>query len=120
MKKREVLSVFTVKELVDTLIVTVTPTGGIAVRLIGIDDVELAPPSVIVKTGGKVDGLPLSSNEEMNTFAGVVSDVANTTAPLLAVSQLATDDDELCTLKTRLAVERSPAKLFDGLRTLTV
>lgn len=89
-------------------------------RLTGISAVEFAPPSVIVKTGGNMDGRPLSSTEGIKTLAGVASDVEKTTAPFVAVSQLATDDEAPCTLTTRIAVEISPTKKLAGLRTDTV
>lgn len=89
-------------------------------RLTGINAVELAPPSVIVKTGGSVDGRPMSSTEGIKTLAGVASNVEKTTSPFVAVSQLATDDEAPCTLTTRIAVEISPTIKFAGLRTDTV
>jgi hypothetical protein len=77
-KKRTVLSNFTVNEFAAMLSTTVVPRGGIAVRLIGIIADELAPPSVIVN----VDGL-----EGMRILAGVVSIDIKTTLPGVDANQ---------------------------------
>jgi hypothetical protein len=118
-KKSVVLSVLTVRELVAILKVTVTPAGGIAVKLTGMNAVEPAPPSVIVNDAGSDEGLPLSSIEGIKIFAGVASSVVKTTEPDTAFIHEDNDFDVLCTFNTQIMDEKSPAKRFAPAETET-